>query len=163
MSEQKPTVEEVIKNSNLSESLQEAHIQFCRFLEDNGFSIEPEGHTEGNTSGWMITYESECVGHTNYADVGVWIDACDFGGGDSAEDAVKELTWAHVRGCEHFNSGGKKCGCGNQPGFEKTIFGRKFDHLCFAAVEFMNPDAKTLGDIERLLLLFKQDVCKPHG
>ena len=44
MSEQKITVEDVIINSNLSETLQKLHIEFCYFLKNNEFLIEPEGH-----------------------------------------------------------------------------------------------------------------------
>jgi len=157
MSEQKLTVEDVIKNSDLSENMQKTHIEFCRFLKDNEFSIEPEGHTEDDVSGWIILHMTECVGHTNYANVGVWIDACDFGDSDLADDVLKEFTWAHVRICEHFSSGGKQCGCGRQPGLSKTIFGKKHESLCFALVEFMNPDAETLENIKKLMLLFKQN------
>ncbi|MCL2301298.1 MAG: hypothetical protein FWC27_14240 [Firmicutes bacterium] len=139
------TIEEDIQRSSLSESLQKAHLAFCRFLKDNAFSIEPEA--DGN--GWQIIYRNELIGHTNYTNAGVWIDTCDFGGSDSANDTLKETTWAHARACE-------QCGCGNQPGSDKIIFGRKFEHLCFAHLEFLNPDAETLEDIKRLLSLFRQ-------
>ena len=157
MSKQKLAVEDVIKNSGLSEDLKKSHLEFCRFLKDNGFSIEPEGHTEDNVSGWIILHMTECVGHTNYTNAGVWIDTCDFSDSDLADDALKETAWAHVRICEHFSSGGKQCGCGNQPGSNKMIFGKKFENLCFALLEFLNPDAKTLEDIKKLMLLFKQN------
>jgi hypothetical protein len=157
MSEQKLTVEDVIKNSDLSETMQKLHIDFCRFLKDNGFSIEPEGHTEDDASGWIILHTVECVGHTNYANACVWIDVCDFGGSDSTDDALKEFAWVNVRNCEHFSSGGKQCGCGRQPGFSKMIFGKKHENLCFAFLEFMNPDAETFEGIKKLMLLFKQN------
>jgi len=159
MSEQKLTVENMIMNSALSENWQKTGIEFCRFLKDNDFSIEPEDHTEDDVSGWKIFYMAECVGHMNFskfAKMAIWIDTCDFGGSGSADDALKKTTWAHVRICEHFSSGGKKCGCGNQPGSTKIMFGKKFENLCFALLEFMNPDAKTVDDIKKLLLLFTQ-------
>ena len=156
MSEQrKLTFEDGIKNSNLSYDLQKAHIEFCRSLQDNGFSIEPETGDDG--VGWMIVYMNECVGHTNYADTGIWIDTCDFGGTDSADNALKETTWVHVRTCEHFNTSGKQCGCGRQPGFNRMLFGKEYENLCFANLEFMNPDVETLENIKKLLLLFKQN------
>ena len=157
MSEQKPTVDDAIRNSGLSENLQAAHIEFCRFLHDNGFLIEPEGHTADNVSGWIIRYGTECVGHTNYAHVGVWIDVCDFGDSTAADEVLKEFTWAHVRVCEHHSSGGKQCGCGRQPGYGQTIFGKRYENLCFALLEFMNPDVKALEEIQKLLLLLKQN------
>ena len=139
------STEEDIKRSDLSASLQKAHISFCRFLEDNGFSIEPEA--DGN--GWQIFHGNELIGHTNYANAGVWLDTCDFGGSDAADDALKELAWAHARTCE-------QCGCGNQPGSGKIIFGRKFENLCFSHLEFLSPDPETLEEIKKLLRLLKQ-------
>jgi len=156
MDEQKLIVDDVIKNSDLSEDMQNTHIEFCRFLKDNGFSIEPEGHTEDDTSGWQIIYMNECIGHMNFANAGIWIDTCDFGGNDSADDVLKEFAWTHVRICEHFSSGGKQCGCGRQPGFSKMFFEKKFENLCFAHLEFMNPDAKTSDNIKRLMLSYKK-------
>ena len=143
----KLTVEEEIKSSDLSENLKKAHIAFCRFLKDkdNEFSIETE--TDGN--GWQIFHKNKLIGHTNYTNAGVWLDTCDFGGSGSADEALKETAWAHVRACE-------QCGCGSQPGSSKIIFGKKFEHLCFSHLEFLSPDAETLEDIKNLLLLFRQ-------
>jgi hypothetical protein len=149
----KPTIEDEIKNSDLSDCLQKTHIEFCRFLKDNEFSIE----TEDDGNGWQIIYMNECVGHMNFANAGIWIDTCDFGSGDSADDDLKKATWAHVRICEYFSSGGKQCGCGRQPGFGRIFFGKKYENLCFALLEFMNPDAKTLEKIKKLMLLYKQN------
>ena len=158
MSAQKtPTVEDVIRNSEQSENLQNNLIEFCRFLKDNEFSIEPEGHTEDNKSGWKIVYTNECIGHMNFTKLGIWLDTCDFGNSDSADDALKETAWAHIRLCEYFTSDGKKCGCHDQPGLSKVIFGKKHENLCFALLEFKNPDAKTIENIKKLLLLFKQN------
>ena len=131
--------------------------EFCRFLKDNDFSIEPEGHTEEDKSGWQIMYMGECVGHMNYGNGGIWLDICDFGSGDSADDALKEFTWAHVRVCDYFSSGGTKCGCDDKPGLNKIIFGKEHQNICFALLEFMNPDAKALEKIKKLMLLYKQN------
>jgi len=146
------SIENEIENSELNKNLQENMLDFVVFLKENEFSIEPED--DGN--GWRILYKNECVGHMNFTEVGIWIDTCDFGGGDAADDALKEFTWDHVRACEHFSSEGKRCGCGRQPGFIKTIFGKKYTNLCFALLEFMDPDAKTLENIKRLMSLFKK-------
>jgi len=157
MSEKKRTIEDEIKNSDLSENMQKAHIEFCYFLKDNGFSIE----SEDDQNGWQIIYMNECVGHMNFTIVGIWIDDCDFS--VSADDALKETTWAHVRICEHFNSGGMQCGCGRQPGFNGIIFGKEYKNTCFARLEFMNPDVKTLENIKMLMLLFKQNKSRTVG
>ena len=152
MSVQKITVEDEVKNSDLSESLKKHTLDFVSFLKDNEFSIEREGDEDGK--GWKIVYKNECIGHMNFANIGIWIDTCDFG--DSADGILKETTWANVRVCDYFSSGGKRCGCHDQPGLTKVIFGKVFNNLCFALLEFMNPDAETLENIKKLMLLFKQ-------
>ena len=150
-------IETDIKNSRLSEDSQKAHIAFYRFLNDNGFSIVPPD----DVNGWHITYSNVFVGWVNYDhketgnDVGIWLDKHDFSC-DSASNALKEITWAHVRSCEHFHSNGEKCGCGQQPGYSGNLFGREFENLCFARLEFMDSDAETLEYIKELMLLVKQ-------
>jgi len=152
------TVEDGVKNSGLSENLIKAHIEFCCFLKDNGFSLEPETGDDG--IGWRIAYMDECVGHTNYAEAGIWIDTCDFGGSGAADDNLKETAWAHARVCEHFSSDEKRCGCGKQPGFSKTIFGKEYKNLCFALLEFLHPGAETLDVIKKLMLLYIKEKNK---
>jgi hypothetical protein len=151
--QKKLTIEDEIKNSDLSGDLQQHTLKFVFFLKDNEFSIE----TEDDGNGWKIIYMNECVGHMNFVNIGIWIDTCDFGDNSSADDVLKETTWAHVRICEHFSSGGKQCGCGNQPGFNRIIFGKEHKNLCFSHLEFMNPDAETLENIKKLMLLYKQN------
>ena len=154
MSDQiKSRLEEEIEKSSLSKDLQKRHMEFCHFLFDNEFFIESE--EDGN--GWKIMFMSECIGHMNFANVGIWIDTCDFGSSALANDALKETAWAHVRSCEHFSSVGSQCGCGRQPGFSGLIFGKEYENLCFARLEFMNPDTETLEDIKRMMLLFKRN------
>jgi hypothetical protein len=151
--QKKLTIEDDVKNSALSENMQKHMLNFVVYLRDNEFSIESED--DGN--GWKIIHMNRCVGHMNFTNVGIWVDTCDFGSSDSADDVLKETTWAHVRICEHFSSGGEQCGCGNQPGFNKAIFGKKYENLCFSHLEFMNPEAKTLENIKKLMFLFKQN------
>jgi hypothetical protein len=151
--QKKLTIEDDVKNSDLSENLKNNIMKFVVFLTENKFSIESED--DGN--GWKIIYMNECIGHMNFTNVGIWIDKSGFGSSGSADDVLKETTWAHVRICEYFSTGGKQCGCGNQPGFNKTIFGKEYKNLCFSLLEFINLDAKTLDNIKKLMLLFKQN------
>ncbi len=156
---EKQTVEDDIKNSGLSADLQKAHLAFCHFIKNNGFSIEME--EDGN--GWQIRDMNACVGHTNYRNVGIWIDTCDFGSGGSTDDidaALKKTVWAHVRICEYYTSGGKQCGCGKQPGTNETIFGKEHGNLCFSRMEFINPDVETIENIQKLMLLLKQNKMR---
>ena len=71
-------------------------------------------------------------------------------------DVLKKTTLAHIRICEHFSSDGKQCGCGRQPGFNRTLFGQEYKNLCFAHLEFMNPDVETIDNIKKLMVLFRK-------
>jgi len=155
MSEQKKvTIEDEVKNSDLNDNMKKHMLNFVFFLRDNEFLIKSEN--DGN--GWKIIYMNECIGHMNFTNVGIWIDSCDFGSGGSADDVLKETTWDHVRVCEYFSSRGKQCGCGRQPGFKKLIFGKEYNNICFANLEFINPDIETMEKINKLMLLLKQNM-----
>ena len=155
----KITIEDEIKNSNLSEDMKKHTLNFIAFLIENAFSVE----TEDDGNGWQIIYMSECVGHMNFVRFGIWLGTCDFGNGYSTDNDLKEIAWSHVRACEYDTSNGKQCGCGKQPGFNKTIVGKEYKNLCFVYLEFMNPDAKKLENIKNLMLLFKQNKYNMGG
>ena len=76
------------------------------------------------------------------------------------DDDLKEFAWKHVNICCHFTSGGKYCGCGNQPGKHATIFGKEFDNVCTSEVAFSNPDAGALKKIVRLIDAWKDHVVE---
>ena len=146
------TVEDAINNSGLSKVMQEHMTDFIVFIKDSGFSVE----MEDDKNGWKIVYMNEVVAHINFVNVGIWVVTCDFG--ESAEDDLKAAAWAHVRNCEHFSTNGKQCGCGSQPGFNKMIFGKEHKNLCFAHLEFINPDAEALEHVKKLMLLYIQNA-----
>jgi hypothetical protein len=136
--------EDMIENSDLSVDLHKEYIEFCEYIKNIGFNIE----SEGDKNEWKITRANELMGHINLKKPGIWIDICEFGN-DSVDDALKETAWTHVRICEYFNSNGEKCGCWSKPGFDKIIFGKEFKNLCFALLEFINPDVTKLENIKK--------------
>gem|GEM_PF-2634102 len=157
MSEQiKLSVKEDIKKSELCDIIKNVYIKFCNFLENNEFLIKAE--KDGN--GWEIDYLKACIGHMNFKNTGVWLDVCEFGSGEKPAMDFKETVWSHVRSCEHFGSDGKLCGCGRQPGYDKIILGKEYKNLCFAHLEFIEPDMETIKIIEKLLVLYKQNIDK---
>ena len=85
----------------------------------------------------------------------IFINHCNFGDEGSADDDLKEAAWAHAHICDHFASGGKRCGCCNQPGFHETMLGKEFENLCKCPLQFTNPDAQTLVQVKKLLLMLK--------
>ena len=84
----------------------------------------------------------------------LFFNACDFDAEKYADEHLKAFAWAHAHVCDHFITDGKRCGCGRQPGSRKTIFGKDFENICHCPLQFINPDAETVENIEKLLLLF---------
>jgi len=88
----------------------------------------------------------------------IFFNICDFDGGDSVSDILKQTAWTHAHVCDHFASNGNRCGCGDQPGFRGTMFGKEFENLCKCPLQFTNPGAKKLDHAKKLLLMLKP--CK---
>lgn len=154
-------IEAEIRETLRGDALQNA-LDFTAFLRTNG--ISPEFHESG--TGWSLLYAEKSIGYViiNGAEQVdepwiVWFNFCDFGCGEAVDEDVKETAWAHASICGNYESGGKNCGCGDQPGFHRTIFGRDFENRCHSPLMFISPDAKTLGNIEKLLLLLKENIC----
>ena len=83
----------------------------------------------------------------------VFFNVCDFDGSAVMDEDLKEFAWKHAHVCDHFITDGKRCGCGRQPGSAHTIFGREFENICHCPMQFINPDAETLENMKKLLLL----------
>lgn len=140
-----PVVEEAIRNTLNGDALRNA-LSFIAFMKENGITCEP---AEG-----IWVYEDGCVLYMDGAAnmPGPWTIWAEFGtddDGDSVDGRLKEVAWAHINPCGN-------CGCGNQPGSRKTVFGREFDHICTSTLVFHNPDAGTLESIKQLALLKKR-------
>jgi len=71
---------------------------------------------------------------------------------------IKEGFWTNVNQCGYFLSGGKHCGCGNQPGKRKAIFGKEFDNVCNSDIVFTNPDADALEYANTMVDLIKWKI-----
>jgi len=158
MSEPK-AVEEKINEVLSGDALKNA-LDFVAFLRANG--ITPEGHGD---FGGAVMYANVSVGYLVVNGAAefpgpwtMWFNSCEFGDNGPVDDALKETAWAHASVCGHFSSGGKHCGCGDQPGFRRTIFGKVFENRCHSPLMFWNPDAKTLEHVKTLLLMLAQNI-----
>jgi hypothetical protein len=67
------------------------------------------------------------------------------------DESMKEFVWSNVNPCWHFKTDGQRCGCGQQPGLNFTIIGKKFDNLCNCPIAFNNPDAETFEKIKEFV------------
>lgn len=149
------TIEYKINQALQGDALKNA-LDFAAFLQAHGISFI--GHDGGE--GWSIMCKDTDIGFVlvnGAAEIPgpwtVWFSSCDFNGDAPVDDEVKETAWAYANLCSHFSSGGEDCGCGSQPGFTRTIFGRVFDNRCTSPLMFTNPDAKTVEHMTKLLLM----------
>ena len=146
-------------NEVLSGDSRKNALDFAAFLRANG--LPPVFHEESG-HGWSIMRGDESVGFI-IADGSaqmpgpwtIWFNSCDFEDGGADDDDLKQTAWEHASICGNFSSGGKDCGCGDQPGFHRTIFGREFENRCHSPLMFTDPDARTLENVEKLMLMLK--------
>ena len=131
-------------------------LDFAAFLREN--NITPAAHEGG---GWSIMRGDDDIGFIIVDGAEqipgpwtVWFNTCDFDD-DGADNSLKETAWSHASVCAHFATNGKDCGCGNQPGFTRTIFGKEFKNRCHSPLMFTDPDAATLAHVKRLMLALK--------
>ncbi|MCL2420755.1 MAG: hypothetical protein FWD03_02755 [Defluviitaleaceae bacterium] len=161
MSEQKkplPLIEEKIHDV-LSGDAQKNALDFAAFLQANEILLDPNGNdgegwavggVVGDSIGFMlINGVEEIPGPWT-----VWFNTCDFGDGKLADEDLKEAVWAHTGNCGRCHEGWATCGGG-----ERTIFGKTFESLCHSPLMFVNPDAKTLAHIKKLIVMLKPGMA----
>ena len=141
----KPTIEEKIKTLLIGDTQKNA-LDFVAFL--NTSKIPPKFY--------VIAVVGDGGDFPHIRPWVIFFNVCDFGADGSANDDLTEFAWKHAHICDHFITEGKRCGCGKQPGFKNTIFGREFENLCRCPMQFINPDAETLENMKKLLLILKQ-------
>jgi len=152
MSEQ-VKVEDAI-NETLTGDIQKNALDFIHFLRKNEYPVDWDG------TWWCVKYKGDCpvlLGiNTGGVKFGALFNYSNFGYDNSVDDEIKETAWAHVQICGHFESGGTKCGCNEPPG-PVSIFGKEFN-ACKSPLTFIDPDAKTLGNMKQLILLLKNSM-----
>jgi hypothetical protein len=147
-------IEEKIKGVLSGDSLENA-LNFVAFLQANELVTETHGDGDGwsgaiggivgNSLGFMmVNGAADMPGPWT-----VWFNSCDFGG-DSVDDDLKETAWAYASKCGKCHTGWETCGGG-----ARTIFGKEFEYLCHSPLMFTNPDAKTLVNLKKLMLMLK--------
>ena len=143
----KTTLEEKIKTF-LSGETQKNALDFAAFLKAN--EIPPKLH--------VITIVGDGGDFPHIRPWTIFFNVCDFDTEEgSANDDLAEFAWRHAHICDHFITDGKRCGCGRQPGSKKIIFGKEFENICHCPMQFIDPDAKTLQNMKKLLLMLKYE------
>lgn len=150
MDEQK-TIEYKINNALSGESLNNA-LDLIGFLRTNNLSLEFNNDGEGwavggivgNSIGYMLVNGKENMP----GPWTIWFNSCDFNYTD--DEDLKETAWTHASPCGKCHSGWKDCGNG-----DRMIFDKEFKSLCHSPLMFTNPDAKTLINLKKLILMVK--------
>jgi len=128
-------------------------LNFIASMRENGFSFE--GWSDGKSEGWDPTYNGKGFGCVLIDDVFMFFIGLDwdFGhGGLIEDDELKEFAWAHTTVCPQ-----SVC---NPPHCENSknrwqIFGKEYESVCHAPLQFFDLDAKALDNIVKLLLATK--------
>jgi hypothetical protein len=146
---------ESIINEKLTGSSKETALSLAAFYRANDILLESSedgggwavGGIVGNSLGYMIvTGEESMPGPWT-----LWFNSCDFDEGECpADDELKETAWSHASKCGRCHAGWKDCGGG-----KRTIFGKEFEWLCHSPMMFCAPDATTLENMKKLLLMIK--------
>ena len=154
MSEKHKSMNELISEVNLSgDTLSNAN-DFASFL-------EREGMLAGGEHG-SITYNDNilCYMHIdgNNDIPGPWTIWSD---GDYSEDTPnltlnaeeKDIVWANINICGN-------CGAKCAPGKTKSVFGKSFNNVCSAPLQFCDPQGKTLECLKKILRAKKESFIQ---
>jgi len=64
-------------------------------------------------------------------------------------DDLKEFIIANIKICSVHQGG--SCGCGNEPGTSKNVFGKAYDNVCTSEIQIVNPDIATLDRFKKII------------
>ena len=144
-------------NSVLNGDKQKIALDFAAFMRTNGFSIEGDE----NDYGWGVSYKGNGAGFIKFSGVEtelwLWFGRdCDFGSSVPTDDDLKETIWSGVVICPQSTCSPPDSCEGSKEGYK--IFGKEFDRTCYCPLGFYNPDAKTMENIKKLMILLKNKV-----
>jgi len=150
MSEQCLSFEETILKV-LEGKSQENALDFAAFLKSNNLAT---GENHGT-----VTYEGNVIAYIHMDGKnevpGPWTIWPSVTGtipeGFTLDERMKEIAWANINVCG-------KCGGECAPGSTKTVYGKEFDNICGAILQFTNPDADALKCVKTMLQLIKHDI-----
>ena len=143
-------------NVVLSGETQKNSLDFIAFMRTNGFSFE--GFDMGDDEvGWNPIFKEKSIGCIMVSDqLMFWLglDWC-FDDNGSVSDDLKDFTWSHVVNCPQEPCKPPYCEGDNHSKNHWKIFEKEFESTCHSPLAFFGPDAKTLDNIKKLLLMTK--------
>ena len=153
-----PAIENVVKDK-LSGETQKNVLDFIAAMRETEFSFE--GWGSGDDVGWTPVYNGKGIGCVLVYDQFMFFIGLDwnFEESDSAENELKEFVRTHLTVCPQGSCSPPYCQADeHNPNHSKNrwkIFGEEYESVCHSPLQFINPDAKTLENIMKLLQLTK--------
>ena len=68
---------------------------------------------------------------------------------NSLRDDLQEFITSNIKICSVHE--GNSCGCGSEPGMDKTIFGKSYSNVCTSEIQIVNPCAYDLGKFKEIV------------
>ena len=142
-------IKDALKNNLKGDALENA-LGFAYYLIEKG--LEPVMEWDKGCR-FVKNGRSPCLFVFNMQNNGEWF-ICDMPVTVEPEweqlcDSLKEFILSNIKVCSvHV---GEPCGCGSEPGVSKVVFGKGYDNLCTAEIQFINPDAGVLKKLKEVV------------
>jgi len=147
------SIENAIKEKLTGEK-QKNTLDFITSMQDNGFSFIGWLNEDGSVGGWDPTYNGKGFGCVLVTDKFMFFIGLDWDckHSETTDEELKKFAWTHVTICPQQPC--KPPYCENNKN-QWTIFGKEYESTCHSPLQFIDPDAKTLDNIKKLLLATK--------
>jgi len=148
-------IESAIKEKLTGEKQKNA-LDFVASMQENGFSFN--GWSDSDSEGWDPTYNGKGFGCVLVHDAFMFFIglAWDCGRNNiDVDDELKEFAWSSMTVCPQSPCEPPYCQGENHSKNHWQIFGKQYESTCHSPLQFIDPDAKTLDNILKLLLATK--------
>jgi len=147
-------------NKQLSGVPLENGLNFIAFMQEQGFQFKGKGAKwDENSTNWKLRFKGKIYAtiliDSNQA-FGVF---CDFDTTFTADDDFREAVLAKVTACPQEP-------CKNNNHMCKTsvthyeILGTNHERVCHCPIQFVNPSAKDIDTLQKIMLLYKEKVLR---
>jgi len=68
---------------------------------------------------------------------------------NALDDNLKEFVISNIKTCNVHE--GNPCGCGNEPGLTKNIFGKEYENICTSEIQIINPTRDVLDKYKEVV------------
>jgi len=142
-------IKDALKNNLKGEALANA-LGFADYLIEKGLTPQMEW---SNGCRFVKNNKSPCLFVFNMQNNGEWF-ICDMPIASEPEwnslsNDLKDFILANVKICDVHK--GNACGCGNEPGVSKNIFGKDYNNVCTSEIQFHNPAPDVLDKLKEII------------